>query len=1334
MPKHNSMDVHCNPLDDPTYLRSPIETIAFSVYQASNTVLSPHDVTDAYATLAFRIRSSIIPHMSEAHTSPALQSLKDEKSRIIKALQRDMQQAWWLPLFQPSQGLSLGLSNDGSALSPEEEKKHTLDMYMLCQYALKIVADIFNFGALHALFSHNELCDLLADLLSLVTCGDSLFGAKNIRNWAIWTLTSQSLPHEIILAKRNELTTTLRRVLDTRDYLSNNPLLINDTLRAVSNLMGRGLDGPRMTALAGVLPSILPLLASEHSSIRHHTCITVGLFALTVVRNAPLHQPSFSGISSHTKSYLLSQIKDEIEHLRLADVFKTILREKSSTPCASGDGVIWMLSVLSSFIIMLGKDLWRETLVTFIFGNLEDISHPRGFIAEHAHPFAWRCAIWAFARLREALRTSGAETHLYGRSKESQLDRTVKILAIELKQDIGNALTGMLLGYRHPESPQVESTIWDVTKALEVVQCMLEHERHPIQKKGSALLSRLLSGVDQSGSESSSLPPWTYDALVDLTVINGRMLTVEEPDLPFFIRNMPPVDVSDVRILFEEEVRRHWEMLASLWMISMKQHLNAGLKSDKLNSDLRTWKAILLARIQRMEGDAEFAAFQVHICGMIKSFIPSDSDAEIQIQVHSLRIMKSLWDVATSVLHKERSTSIAAAMLSAILSHEFDLEHDGVKTAWCAVCADIFLAGLPQTGEEFSEQHESVGWNKRRLMWRDVARNRAGLPTRMTWQDWIYFLVLPLGSAALTEEELQLWGEVLQWAVSIGSAASIKASVVVDTLFDRYSPGSPRFSIPVALSLVRPVIRGLHLEEPQPIPVKALRFIRDVLSQAYITHPYNPHAVDIFERLHQNLFFVAPQNLEYILFSLQDGLIPWIKDEKEVVLEMDYNDKVLEVYKTILERLSYHTVSMKLIQDLTHFLTSAFHRIPAPAKGPKAFKTFFDEVYRCLGEHGSAFPVDLQPCVAVSYQFFGGDIPDGMESQSDSQHESQVQMHRSSSPPPPGQQPPAPQPDSIMSTSSPWQAATNVQPVISFSSTKGQSWSGIDAGRPANQQSKSGQDTPFAASPSRTHGKPILSSEIPSDRPGPSALPAPKRRRVEEPHNHTSAPISRVSSPIPNSERSRSTPQDTRSKGKGRMVMDYVEIVQRPKGRPTTHKDESPPTSRTAQSPERKASNTQVQEDYDEWELTVESPVARRIMNELTIVPETPQGDDPARLGRRHLDIRPDREGSPVALVKRTKRARSPSHIESIQRFRNRPEDHVPPRLTDENDPPAADPLLRRSHTTPAYLEMLRRTMEVLPLGESQETESQVLEGMELAEAVSAAMNRKARKRQKTGG
>ena len=92
---------------------------------------------------------------------------------------------------------------------------------------------------------------------------------------------------------------------------------------------------------------------------------------------------------------------------------------------------------------------------------------------------------------------------------------------------------------------------------------------------------------------------------------------------------------------------------------------------------------------------------------------------------------------------------------------------------------------------------------------------------------------------------------------------------------------------------------------------------------------------------------------------------------------------------------------MEILDDLTPLIISAFHRIPSPAYGPRAFKNFFDTIYHRLGVSGEAYPVGLYPCVAVSYHFFGGMIPEGMEYQTQP-----TSIHsKSLSLPPPAQKP-----------------------------------------------------------------------------------------------------------------------------------------------------------------------------------------------------------------------------------------------------------------------------------------------------------------------------------------
>jgi len=139
-------------LQDPTYLKSPIESILSSL--EPNSLHSNHDLIDAYGTFSNRIRAKAHELQQSSSTLPALQCLHLNARAFSQALRRDISIAHIDPFVSISPTFTPGESLlSGPRESTADVVKHAGNMSVLCQQALCALSAIFRFPALYSLFS-----------------------------------------------------------------------------------------------------------------------------------------------------------------------------------------------------------------------------------------------------------------------------------------------------------------------------------------------------------------------------------------------------------------------------------------------------------------------------------------------------------------------------------------------------------------------------------------------------------------------------------------------------------------------------------------------------------------------------------------------------------------------------------------------------------------------------------------------------------------------------------------------------------------------------------------------------------------------------------------------------------------------------------------------------------------------------------------------------------------------------------------------------------------------------------------------------------------------------
>ena len=88
-------------------------------------------------------------------------------------------------------------------------------------------------------------------------------------------------------------------------------------------------------------------------------------------------------------------------------------------------------------------------------------------------------------------------------------------------------------------------------------------------------------------------------------------------------------------------------------------------------------------------------------------------------------------------------------------------------------------------------------------------------------------------------------------------------------------------------------------------------------------------------------------------------------------------------YETVLDVLQKSPPDLPTLHLLAPFLASAFARIPPPARGPMAFKRFWDDTYKGSNVTFSSvdaqrYPSEIRGCLKAFHEVFGGDPPTGV--------------------------------------------------------------------------------------------------------------------------------------------------------------------------------------------------------------------------------------------------------------------------------------------------------------------------------------------------------------------
>ena len=135
-----------NPSASSNYLRSPVSLLVHSLRCHDPPV---HDLLDAYSILALRINSLTPSLVLTTDVTPALEIMARFAEPLARRLQLDIRGAFKEPFIATP---SMSQSGDIAPLSPGDTVHTAREVSMLSQYALRVVASIFRFPRLFALF------------------------------------------------------------------------------------------------------------------------------------------------------------------------------------------------------------------------------------------------------------------------------------------------------------------------------------------------------------------------------------------------------------------------------------------------------------------------------------------------------------------------------------------------------------------------------------------------------------------------------------------------------------------------------------------------------------------------------------------------------------------------------------------------------------------------------------------------------------------------------------------------------------------------------------------------------------------------------------------------------------------------------------------------------------------------------------------------------------------------------------------------------------------------------------------------------------------------------
>ncbi|KAF9648014.1 hypothetical protein BDM02DRAFT_2449398 [Thelephora ganbajun] len=927
------------------------------------------------------------------------------------------------------------------------EEKRGKDRSLMCIRALQFLSIAFHAVPLQRMFSSEQLLILLGDILKITFATKLLsLSAYKIRFLCFWILQSQFLPQEVLAPKASEILRSLIKCVEnspdvnfkieclkvTAKLLDQHPecfiplfkeflpsilqYLINDDSQNVRNVASQVLCTLAQGTVSGKIPP--PIRRSQSKEI------------VTFINANTTRTPRALNVSAVKLGPLAQRIHDALDNVD----FET--NQNSNTPS-------WALAVISSLIVLSDASFFLHSrCLKLVIPVLSKISAwKRGRGVQELHPVVWKCIVWAFARLREAerLAKTGQSQPL---EKAVDMRSVFSFSRQDLRSDIGVAVVAALLWTpdrgnasldntkRDPTDVSKELEVQDaedVGNALGIVKDMLKNPDRDVRELGKRVLVRLLSGIGAStsvegpGASMVIVEDW-YNTFLAPQLFDNSILSSSQANLLTLANQIGGIDAGIVSRLSENEVSQHWDELLGMW-VGLVSRLGPERKMNLPVDFTQMWQALLLSQTQLTQGLGHLTtspSLTMKVADVLINFLPPNlplsnpsptksslgtpASASPQVKrsqaspaVGFMLILK-LWGVVKNVLASSCLSSMAERILDAVLAKEYLLPVDErLQDAWLGLCSDLVTAcfthavavvSRPPSSSNSSDGSKlaTPGTNARREIWRVVAESWQSASAGVSWETGVQLLMIARGEWEMSSRDVELWDTLLSSILKSAGTQDVTRLEILKRVANEMM-GRLTASV-IDGGLIHAVISCVELKEMEPFSSEPFALASDWLVKVYpAAGPMDATRKEIVQKLFlliERIVVSSPMShCSSVVLATSDALCLWIKDVNEALSGTEYNETVMPCYENILDVLHKSPPDLPTLHLLAPFLASAFVRIPPPARGPMAFKRFWDDTYKGSNvsfSPGDAqrYPLEIRGCLKAFHEAFGGDPPTGI--------------------------------------------------------------------------------------------------------------------------------------------------------------------------------------------------------------------------------------------------------------------------------------------------------------------------------------------------------------------
>ncbi|KAI5117095.1 hypothetical protein M0805_009722 [Coniferiporia weirii] len=958
-----------DPLQSDSYFLRPLRTLVASLDTTNDGCITAHDITESYSVLCSRIEAQADRLLIESQpgTYAAVDVIRTlPLNALCTVLRRDMALAFTAPHVSES---SPSVSEPTSI--SDEEKTAIRDQSSLCHASLRLLACFSRLPALQSVFKLHELALLFKELTDIGLCQDlPSLSARKTYSHVLVLMNSQRLPVRAFRMFVPKVATVLERA-------------------ALGSMGGNFQNGPHIEGLKTTRSLLLqhgdvffPYFQRVFTRTLQNLVCVVPVYrelaaqTLAAFAHASLHHDIPIDIRLKYSSKISAFIDQETQRTkqRTPDtfVFRDFMQLSDSDPAIEQKTAL-LLNITASLFVLSGPRIFtRPRTLRLLVKAVEKTQRLRTRAINVLRAATWKCLVWAHAQI-DSWGVPGSDSD--GEIAHSAFC----VVRQEYREDIGVALTACLLSPRAIGELSVNS----VKEAVDLVFYLAG--KREVRAVAATLLRRLLAGV--LNDEGSNAYTWTDACVIPDWLSNGSTLQMSPKKLKKFLVGASSLDIHTVRILEEDELKATWEaLLEAFTAIAVGQLLDTPAKKALEEDTIALWQALLRVQVlltDNFDNPATAKHIISHLSAALVAIITAPHGSHPISASPALRTARQLWTIACSELGKQWHSSLAAPVFRRLAElHHHELMHGAMTDAWVQLSRALVLA-QPQGALEALEDVLSV--RAQREIWIDLVRYAVNCRDTITSSDSLASILLfPLSAKmpVLNEsDDYDLWQSLFNIILFRTSDPGPVFASVSERLL-RSSSSYPTTSLRRFFSFSLSRVCQHDRRSPDLTLLSAM--------SCFLRRSYPPQDLDDNEFMDVvpslRLIMQAKPSMDVIM-ALEEGLVPWFEDKRCNIKDVYYNDDVLPLYCDIVRAMRDLPSAEDVILTLSGLLVAPFARehIPEPAKGPLAFKAYWDGVAPDLDFGTRECPLQIVDCVVALSNAYGGEVPEWMHSQVQSQ-------------------------------------------------------------------------------------------------------------------------------------------------------------------------------------------------------------------------------------------------------------------------------------------------------------------------------------------------------------